>query len=183
MAPSNPYEAHFREAAMLTTDVRWWLLAGMGYETSHFRAEARGAAGEYGVMQIMPANAGTCGVTPGDLADARTNIICGGLLMQRQFNNVYSVGSIASWSDAAKFAMLSNNLGFGNARPLLLAVSAPRTWTKFKSVWGDAYPSKIAWVEKMWSRAQEFRGNDWLTYGIVGASVFGAGLLFWATVR
>lgn len=183
LTPSNPYEGFFKEAAARTQHVKWWLLAGMGYETSHFRPSARGRDGEYGIMQIMPMNAPTCGVAAEDLADARTNILCGGLLLQRQFNHVYGAGSIASWDDAAKFAMFSNNMGWGNTSGKLMAISAPRTWAKFRAAWGDAYPGKIDWVETMWSRAQEFRGHDWLNYGIVGASVGGAVLLLYLTVR
>jgi soluble lytic murein transglycosylase-like protein len=183
VAPPNPYESYFKESAARTQHVKWWLLAGMGYETSHFRAEARGAAGEYGIMQVMPANAPTCGVAAGDLADARTNILCGGLLLQRQFDHVYGAGGIASWADAAKFAMFSNNMGWGNTAGKLDAISAPRTWAKFKAAWGDAYPGKIEWVEQMWARAEAYRGNDWLNYGVIAASVAGALALLYFTVR
>lgn len=183
MAPPNPYEAFFREAAAGTQDVKWWLLAGMSYETSKFRPEVRGGSGEYGLLQIMPLNAPTCGVDPGDLVDPRTNIMCGALLLQRQFNHVNGVGGAASWADAAKFSMFSNNMGWGNTENKVRSLTVPRTWEKFKAAYGGSYPGKIAWVEKMWARAMEFRGNDWLIYGVVGATVLGAGLLLWATVR
>ena len=183
MPPANPYEAEFRAAAAQTRDVPWWLLAGMGYETSHFRADAHGPTNDWGIMQVIESNAPGCGLTVADLREPSKNIACAAALMQRHFDHIRNAGGFATFADTARAAIFSNNSGWGNVGPLVASTPFPRTWAKMKALHGGTWPTKFAWSEKLWARAQEFRHGDWVTYGLVAGAVVGAGMILWAVVR
>ena len=179
MPPLNPYAHFFRECA--TGDAKDWLLAGMSYETSKFDPNVRGGAGEIGLGQLMPAYALAYlpGGTAADLFDPRTNICVMSAMLQKQFDNLRRDGPYASWADHAKWAMFSNNSGYGNVGPLARSMPKPLRWRDFEMAgsWGN----KVNWVNRMWARAQEYRAEKYIRYGIIGTVTLGAGLLLWAT--
>ncbi len=62
-----------------------WALATSTIEST-FNSHAISEVGAVGVMQVMPNNAGHCGIKPEDLLDAEKNIICGCKMLREALN-------------------------------------------------------------------------------------------------
>lgn len=175
MPPINPYASIF--SACATSDVPAWLMSGISYETSKFNPNARGTSGEIGLFQLLPQYFSNCG----DLYDPQTNACCGAAAIQKHYDRVKAAGG-AGWENSIKLALMGNNMGGSWLIPRISALSGSKTWKRFKAAYPD-WPSKYGWVEQMYARGVEYKGDQWFQYAIVGGSVIGAGLLFWWTVR
>jgi len=57
--------------------VKWKILKSMAYKESHYDPKAPGAAGEVGLMQVLPDTASYFGYLPDQLEDPFINIECG----------------------------------------------------------------------------------------------------------
>ncbi len=169
-----PYELSFRWCG-LKHGVPSWLMKGMGHETSHFRADAAGPTGDHGVMQVIESNAPACGLSVADLDVPSRNICCAAWLMNRNLTKVRNLG--ARGSDAYKLALARNNLGGSNVDGVIAAGAT--TWESFVAA-TPQWPNKHAWIERLWSRANEYRGGEYLVNALLLGGVAG---LFWYLLK
>ena len=104
------YRALF-QAAGIETGLDWRLLAAIGYQESHWDADAVSPTGVRGLMMLTQATATQVGVT--DRTDPAQSIL-GGAAYLRSMNNRLS--DRISGDDRLWFAMASYNVGLGHVR-------------------------------------------------------------------
>ena len=104
------YRALF-QAAGIETRLDWRLLAAIGYQESHWKADAVSPTGVRGLMMLTQTTATQVGVT--DRTDPAQSIL-GGADYLRSLNNRLS--DRISGDDRLWFAMASYNVGLGHVR-------------------------------------------------------------------
>ena len=130
---------------------------------SGFNQAAVGAAGELGVMQLMPATAAGLGVDPSDL----TQNVTGGVSLLASLYQQFG-----DWSDA---------LAAYNAGPTHLAAGQPYASSILGSINLDSTPSDSIMADLtdgLPDLSSDSGTSPWIW---VGVAVAGLGLLWWAT--
>jgi len=130
---------------------------------SGFNQAAVGAAGELGVMQLMPATAAGLGVDPSDL----TQNVTGGVSLLASLYQQFG-----DWSDA---------LAAYNAGPTHLAAGQPYASSILGSINLDSTPSDSIMADLtdgLLDLSSDSSTSPWIW---VGVAVAGLGLLWWAT--
>ena len=104
------YRALF-QAAGLQTGIDWRLLAAMGYQESHWRADAISPTGVRGIMMLTKATATQVGIT--DRTDPAQSILGGADYLHSLEGRL---SDRISGDDRLWFAMASYNVGLGHLR-------------------------------------------------------------------
>lgn len=125
----SPYDDIFmQEAALIDWD--WKLIASMAYQESRFNPNAESWAGAFGLMQLMPATAGSFGVTKSSPVTAQ--IKAGVKFIQWIDNQLKDV--ITDKDERVKFVLASYNAGLGHVKD---AMRLAEKYGKNPHIWED----------------------------------------------
>lgn len=115
----------------------WLQYKSQGATESSLNPKARGAAGEIGIMQIMPATGEWLGYTEAQLFDPEMNIKCGIEYMIRHWRQW--LGPIYDQDEVWYFCLASYNAGPGNIEKAFLKAKVDRMEYRDWSVVGGLY--------------------------------------------
>lgn len=105
------YRRHF-EAAAERADVDWRLLAAVGYQESHWNAEATSHRGAMGIMMLIPSTAEMVSVA--NPYDPAQNILGGAKYFWRMKQRVDRLAPDARERDRKWMALAAYNMGYGH---------------------------------------------------------------------
>lgn len=106
----SPFDTWFRQEGKRQR-IDWRLLASVAWQESSFKTEGESWAGAVGLMGLMPATAGSLGLSSDDLYDPEANIRAGAEYLRSLLN---TFDSVADQNERLQLSLAAYNGGVGH---------------------------------------------------------------------